>query len=113
MVDYSGAIEQNFRNEKGMTMHRPKTLIPLFFAALALPLLTRFTSAASSAADPRIPHLRKNGVATHLMVDGRPWLIRGGELANTASSDLNYLKPVWPRLARLNFNTVLVAVAWA
>lgn len=46
------------------------------------------------------------------MVNGHPWLIRGGELANTASSDLNYMKSVWPNMARLNLNTVLVAVAW-
>ncbi len=47
------------------------------------------------------------------MVDGQPWLIRGGEVANTASSSLPYMETVWPKLTRLNLNTVLVAVAWA
>lgn len=46
-------------------------------------------------------------------LDGRPWLIRGGEVANTASSSLPYMDTVWPKLTRLNLNTVLVAVAWA
>jgi hypothetical protein len=62
--------------------------------------------------DPLFPHLEKRGVATQLVVDGQPWLIRGGEVANTASSDVAYMKTVWPRLTRLNLNTVLVAVAW-
>jgi hypothetical protein len=47
------------------------------------------------------------------MVDGQPWLIRGGEVANTASSSLPYMETVWPKMTRLNLNTVLVAVAWA
>lgn len=59
------------------------------------------------------PHLEQRGVATQLIVDGQPWLVRGGELANTASSDLAYMARVWPRLTELNLNTVLVAVAWA
>ncbi|HEY0944244.1 MAG TPA: DUF5597 domain-containing protein [Opitutaceae bacterium] len=60
-----------------------------------------------------IPSLERRGEATQLIVDGQPWLIRGGELANTASSSLPYLETVWPKLTRLNLNTVLVAVAWA
>jgi hypothetical protein len=52
-------------------------------------------------------------MATQLIVDGTPWLILGGETANTASSDLAYMKTVWPQLARLNLNTVLVAIAWS
>jgi hypothetical protein len=60
-----------------------------------------------------IPALERRGAATQLIVDGRPWLIRGGEIANTASSNLPYMETVWPTMTRLNLNTVLVAVAWA
>jgi len=60
-----------------------------------------------------IPTLQQNGQATQLMVDGQPWLILGGEVANTAASDLSYMETVWPNMTRLNLNTVLVAVAWA
>ncbi|HVZ63887.1 MAG TPA: DUF5597 domain-containing protein [Lacunisphaera sp.] len=73
--------------------------------ALAAPL--------PAATEPQPPHLEKRGVATQLIVDGQPWLVRGGELANTASSDLAYMESVWPKLTQLNLNTVLVAVAWA
>lgn len=60
-----------------------------------------------------IPHLEKRGQVTQLIVDGKPWLVRGGEIANTASSSLPYMETVWPKMTRLNLNTVLVAVAWA
>ncbi len=70
------------------------------------------TARAQTGAAAAIPHLEKRGVTTQLIVDGQPWLILGGETANTASSSLDYMKPVWPRLARLNLNTVLVGVAW-
>jgi hypothetical protein len=59
-----------------------------------------------------IPHLERRGAATQLIVDGKPYLALAGETANTASSSLEYMEPVWPRLVRMNLNTVLVAVAW-
>ena len=35
-----------------------------------------------------IPHLEKKGTATQLIVDGKPFLILGGELYNSSSSSL-------------------------
>lgn len=77
---------------------------------IAIALL--FTASAHAQQAP-MPHLEKRGEATQLIVDGRPYLILGGELANTASSDLSYMDTLWPKMTRLNLNTVLVAVAWA
>ena len=74
-------------------------------------LCALLTAALAVAAPP--PHLEKRGTATQLIVDGKPFLILGGELANTASSSLEYMKPVWARLAKMHLNTVLVGVAWA
>ena len=71
-----------------------------------------FAIAASTYATS-IPRLERRGAATQLIVDDKPWLILGGEVANTASSSLPYMEQVWPKLTRLNLNTVLVAVAWA
>jgi len=59
-----------------------------------------------------VPHLRKQGAATQLIVDGQPFLILGGELHNSSSSSLDYMQPIWPRMTALNFNTVLAAVSW-
>jgi beta-galactosidase GanA len=59
-----------------------------------------------------IPQLRKQGDATQLIVDGRPFLILGGELGNSSASSLEYMKPFWPRLVKMNLNTALVLVYW-
>lgn len=60
----------------------------------------------------QIPHLRKHGDVTQLIVDGRPFLIVGGELHNSNSSSLAYMEPIWERLVTLQLNTVLVPVSW-
>lgn len=75
------------------------------------PSLLLLTAALCFAAP--LPSLERRGEAVQLIVDGQPWLIRGGEVANTASSSLPYMETVWPAMTRLNLNTVLVAVAWA
>lgn len=59
-----------------------------------------------------IPYLRKQGTATQLIVNGKPFLIRGGELGNSSSSSAEYMRPVWEKLAKLNLNTVLVPFYW-
>ena len=46
------------------------------------------------------------------MVDGKPFLVRGGELGNSTATNAAYLQPIWSRLADLNLNTVLVPVYW-
>ncbi len=58
------------------------------------------------------PHLEQRGSATQLIVDGKPFLVLGGELHNSSSSSVEYMKPVWPRLAAMHMNTVLLPVAW-
>ena len=70
-------------------------------------------SAGPVAAAQTMPHLQKHGAATRLIVDGNPYLVLGGELTNTASSSQDYMKPVWPRLARMHLNTVLTGMSWA
>jgi hypothetical protein len=70
-------------------------------------------AAIGSAAAQAIPHLAKTGPATQLIVDGKPFLVLGGELENTASSSDAYMKPVWPRLASMHLNTVLTGMSWA
>jgi beta-galactosidase GanA len=70
------------------------------------------TACAQSAEDSSLPQLRKQGTATQLIVDGRPFLIRGGELGNSAATSLQYMEPVWPRLVKLNLNTVLIPAYW-
>ncbi|MFP5205882.1 MAG: DUF5597 domain-containing protein [Acidobacteriota bacterium] len=78
---------------------------------LALLLLPPACARAASAASG-LPHLETRGRATQLIVDGKPFLILGGELHNSSSSSVAYMKPIWPRLAALHLNTVALPVTW-
>ena len=69
-------------------------------------------AAAALCAQPQIPHLRKQGTATQLIVDGKPFLILGGELHNSSSSNIDYMNPIWKRMTGMHFNTVLAGVSW-
>src|SRR5580698_9224596 len=62
---------------------------------------------------PAIPHLEKQGSATRLIVDGQPFLALAGELGNNTASSLEFIQPLWPKLAAGNLNCVLAAVSWA
>src|ERR1017187_126903 len=59
-----------------------------------------------------IPHLAKHGTATQLIVDGKPFLILGGELHNSTSSSLDYMKPVLAKFSAAHLNTALASVCW-
>jgi beta-galactosidase GanA len=60
----------------------------------------------------QIPHLAKLGNAIQLIVQGRPFIIRGGELGNSTFTSVENMAPIWPRLKALNLNTVLAPVYW-
>src|SRR6187431_1243645 len=62
--------------------------------------------------ETQLPHLRKQGTATQLVVGGKPLLMRGGELGNSTATNPTYLQQYWPRLKALNLNTLLVPVYW-
>lgn len=59
-----------------------------------------------------IPHLRKQGTGTQLIVDGTPFLILGGELGNSTASSVAELHSTWPQLRAMHLNTVIAPVYW-
>lgn len=65
-----------------------------------------------AAVNADIPRLHTQHDATSLLVNNEPFLILGGELANSSASTASYMKPVWPKLKSMNLNTVLVPVYW-
>jgi hypothetical protein len=60
-----------------------------------------------------IPHLRKQGTATQLIVDGQPFLALAGELGNNTATSLENMQPIWSKLVGGNLNCVLEAISWA
>jgi beta-galactosidase GanA len=75
-------------------------------------LLALSSAYAQPKPDPSVPHLRRQGTATQLIVEGKPFLIRGAELNNSSASSLAYMKPLWPRLTATHLNTGLATVSW-
>ena len=73
-------------------------------------LLSLASTAAFSQAN--IPHLAKQGTATQLIVDGKPFLVLGSELNNSSGSSMEYMRPLWPKIAATNLNTVLATASW-
>jgi len=83
----------------------------MFFSVLGACALLAATPLAA-ATPSGLPHLERRGAATQLIVDGKPFLVLGGETHNSSYSSASYMAPVWPRLAAMHLNTVLVPVAW-
>jgi len=49
----------------------------------------------------------------HLMVKGKPFFMRAGELHNSSMSSSTYMnRKVWPQMVANNINTVLGVVSW-
>ena len=88
----------------------------LFCATLMCPLGLVAAQGQSrpvpTTAASEIPHLRKQGTATQLIVDGKPFLVLSGELTNNSATSVEYMKPIWSKLVEAKLNTVLATVAW-
>ena len=78
--------------------------------AILLAALTGYASAAPPS--DGTPYLDKSGTLPHLVVDGKPFLILGGELRNSSTSSMDYMKPIWSRMAAEHFNTLLAVATW-
>lgn len=81
--------------------------VRLAAAASVLALAPALLSAASS-----LPHLEPHGSVVQLVVDGRPFLIRGGELGNSTATNPAHLQPLWAKFRELHLNTLVVPAYW-
>ncbi len=84
-----------------------KSALAVFACAAAL------TITAMAQTSDGAPHLRKQGTATQMIVDGRPYLALAGELTNNAATSLPMMEPIWPKLVAAHLNTVLIGISWA
>lgn len=89
-----------------------KNLYCRFSGCLSTLILILFSGFALAQPLKKVPHLQKKGSATQLIVDGKPFLMLGGELGNSSSSNTVYMDSIWPTLEKLNLNTVLAPVYW-
>jgi beta-galactosidase GanA len=59
-----------------------------------------------------LPRLCKMGSTWQLIVDGKPFLILGGQVQNSSMNSADYMRPLWKKLVGMGINTVLGPVAW-
>ena len=71
-----------------------------------------FAALLSLANGEDLPAIRSQGGAQQLIVQGKPFLILGGELGNSSAGTAAQADVILPKLARMHFNTVLIPVAW-
>jgi hypothetical protein len=69
------------------------------------------TAAFGGRNDENIPHLRRKGNAVQLIVDGKPFIILGGQVGN-ASAFPHLMEQAWPKLKAFHANTVEFPVYW-
>lgn len=68
--------------------------------------------AAAEAAGTAAPPVQLDLKSGELLVQGRPFVILGGELGNSSAGTAAQADSILPNLARLHLNTVLMPVAW-
>jgi hypothetical protein len=68
--------------------------------------------AALSAHASEIPRIEKLNDGGRLVVNGKPYLILGGELGNSSAGTAAQADSILPKLAKIHVNTVLIPVAW-
>lgn len=77
-------------------------------SACALAAAAALTGAVAAA---DMPHLAAKDGRFALMVDGAPFLVLGGQ-ANNSSNYPSQLPKVWPAIAKMQANTLVMPVAW-
>jgi beta-galactosidase GanA len=75
-------------------------------------LLLGLLSSIAGNCQPSAPSLRPKGNGMELLVNGKPFLVLGGELGNSTATTMENMISVWPKLRSMNLNTVLIPVYW-
>jgi hypothetical protein len=71
-----------------------------------------FAASLSIMSGQGLPAIQSQGNAQQLIVNGKPFLMLGGELGNSSAGTAAQADVILPKLARMHFNTVLMPVAW-
>ena len=83
----------------------------LCVAGLALCLSCSQNNTTESA-DRSLPRFETENGVTRFIVDDAPFIILGGELRNSSAFSLEFMEPLWERVAAQNLNTLLLPLSW-
>jgi hypothetical protein len=87
-----------------------KSRIP-FYAIMSL-ACSLFAGSLAAQGDHPIPRLVHTGSHYQLLVDGKPFLMLGGQAYNSSASNPQDLDPVWRSLVSMHANTAEVPLSW-
>jgi hypothetical protein len=59
-----------------------------------------------------MPQIKRNGGVRQMFVDGKPFIMLSGELHNSSASSIEYMKPIWDKLAAMHLNSVVTTENW-
>lgn len=79
---------------------------------IAILLVCAFVLTAAYGQSQSGANIRIDNVSGQLLVQGKPFLILGGELGNSSAGTSAQADTILPEMARLHLNTVLMPVAW-
>lgn len=79
---------------------------PLILSVVAL------TAQLAGESGKPVPRLERAGAQYRLLVDGKPFLILGGQAHNSSASNPDDLEPVWKSLTAIHANTAEVPIYW-
>lgn len=79
---------------------------------LALSLICAFVFTSAHGQSEIGSRIRIDNATGQLLVQGKPFLILGGELGNSSAGTSAQADAILPEMARLHLNTLLMPVAW-
>ncbi len=89
---------------------------PLLMALLALIPMVQVAQTATETTQTKtavlLPQIKQNGAVKQMFVDGKPFIMLSGELHNSSASSIEYMKPIWDKLAAMHLNSVVSTVNW-
>jgi hypothetical protein len=74
--------------------------------------LSLVAAASCEAQTAPLPQIRQNGAVKQLFVDNKPFIMLAGELHNSSATSVEYMKPIWDKLAAMHLNTVIGTASW-
>ena len=74
--------------------------------------LLLFAAVTCEAQTVPLPQIRQNGAVKQFFVDDKPFIMLSGELHNSSASSIEYMRPIWDKLAALHLNTVIGTASW-
>jgi beta-galactosidase GanA len=89
-----------------------QTLKVLMARAVLLPCVLTLSWRLGAQSPAPIPRLVHTGSKYQFLVDGRPFLMLGGQAHNSSASNAADLKPVWDSLVAMHANTAEVPIYW-